>query len=122
MCWLILRLDRIPRYGRIYRYDTDTKESSMHWRYQKRGLWGFNFLDNIEWLHEYVDETIDWNELPVWYPTQNYTEYKIYSSANWREDLRWRRRMGIWPKPTKHYVRVSYRRYVDEASLDRTGG
>lgn len=96
---MILRFDRIPRYGRIYTYNSKTKESTMHWRYQDHGLWGFYLLDNLGWLHDYVGEAMD-----------RYGRYEIYNNANWRQELKSRRRIGIWPKPTEHYVRVSHRR------------
>jgi hypothetical protein len=48
VCRLILKLDRIPRYGRVYRLRPlpEVKE----WRYMKRGLWGFYLLDRFDWL------------------------------------------------------------------------
>src|SRR6188474_1984131 len=63
LCNWILKLDRIPRYGRLYTYERDPSDPSaplklgkVEWTYQKIGHWGFYFLDRIGWLWPYEDE------------------------------------------------------------------
>jgi hypothetical protein len=50
-CWLVLRLDRIPRYGRtyVYRKGVDGRRiwGPAQWRFQRNGRWGMNLL--IDW-------------------------------------------------------------------------
>jgi hypothetical protein len=77
LCHLILQLDRIPRYGRLYpafgpgglfeRLDAQAKglpvpARKAKWRYMKYGRWGLNLLDKIGLLWPYVDTTNPFGE------------------------------------------------------------
>lgn len=56
MCWVcfqIHRLDKIPRYGRLY--PLKPPGSKPHWRYMKRGWWGLYLLDDLGLLWAYID-------------------------------------------------------------------
>lgn len=59
VCWLILLLDRIPRYGRVYEYRPGNPDGTPKklWLYQKRGLWGFYLLDRLNWLDLFIRES-----------------------------------------------------------------
>lgn len=61
LCKQIERLDRIPRYGRLYTWSRDMppEQWEKSWEWQKLGRWGSNFLDSIGWLMWYYD-TIGW--------------------------------------------------------------
>lgn len=107
LCRFILKLDRIPRYGRGYTLTKDTVYTpdghiadNPTWKYQKYGLWGFYFLDDIGWLHEFMDLTKG-RHVP------GCKVYQIYKSPNWREDFKWRRRLGVWPKVARRKYRIS---------------
>lgn len=123
LCRLILKLDRIPRYGRLYIWKRERQGWSQPiWKYQKRGMWGFYLLDNIGWLHDYMDETIDWSEVPnLRFRTPGLKVYRIYKAPNWRQLLKARRRQGVWPKAAKTPWRFSRTRWIDETPLDRAG-
>ena len=55
-CGLIVQLDRIPRYGRTYTINRDTRSiSKAQWRYFRRGHWGMNILDNLGLFWPYLD-------------------------------------------------------------------
>lgn len=109
LCRQIFKLDRIPRYGRYYTYNGETKEvSPAKWMYEKYGLWGFNFLDNIGWLHDYIDEIFIFPR-----PPRGYKHYYIDKSADWRSTLKLRRELGIWDLVPRHNrTRSSIRRHV----------
>lgn len=47
-CLAVLKLDRIPRYGRVY-------DGRMRWQYQRMGLWGLDLLDWCGLLAPYLD-------------------------------------------------------------------
>jgi hypothetical protein len=60
-CWLVLQLDRIPRYGRLYscdivEVDGDLKmvNKTVKWRYQKFGRWGWDLLSRMKLLWPYL--------------------------------------------------------------------
>lgn len=62
LCRVILVLDRIPRYGRTYTllaapHDVEEKYtfSKARWGFERRGYWGFNLLDRIGWLDQFID-------------------------------------------------------------------
>lgn len=55
VCRSILLLDRIPRYGRVYRIRP--LPETMEWRYMKRGMWGFYLLDRLGWLDLLIAES-----------------------------------------------------------------
>jgi len=59
LCRLILLLDRIPRYGRVYQYRPGNPDGTPGklWLYQKRGMWGFYLLDTLDWLDLLEQET-----------------------------------------------------------------
>lgn len=61
-CRLVLRLDRIPRYGRLYPWDgpggvreridarfegRPVPKRVTNWRYMRHGRWGMNLLDHM---------------------------------------------------------------------------
>jgi hypothetical protein len=48
VCRLILKLDLIPRYGRIIRLRPLPEVTQ--WRYMRYGFWGFYLLDRFDWL------------------------------------------------------------------------
>ena len=71
-CRQVLRLDRIPRYGRLYPWSgpggvknrMDAKDQGLpmprrtvHWRYRRRGYWGFHLLGRMGLLDDYIDVT-----------------------------------------------------------------
>jgi hypothetical protein len=63
LCNLILKLDRIPRYGRLYSYKRDPSDPSgplklgkAEWTWQKYGRWGFYILDRLGWLWPHIAE------------------------------------------------------------------
>jgi hypothetical protein len=59
-CWTIMRLDYIPRYGRMYRTVEPIRVgkpivwTKPEWHYMKRGLWGFRLLNRIGLLGKYL--------------------------------------------------------------------
>ena len=59
-CNLVLKLDWIPRYGRLYPYEVGPKgrliRAKPEWTYQRRGRWGMYFLDRIDLLWPWVEE------------------------------------------------------------------
>lgn len=55
VCRLILLLDQIPRYGRVYRLRP--LPETMEWRYMRRGMWGFYLLDRFNWLDLFMMES-----------------------------------------------------------------
>jgi hypothetical protein len=71
-CYLVMQLDRIPRYGRLYplrgpggvRDQIEAKHEgrpiprrAVHWRYQRRGRWGMNLLQRMGLMWRYFDAT-----------------------------------------------------------------
>lgn len=62
LCRLIMRLDRIPRYGRLYEVrppwddDDDVALGPAQWTWQHHGRWGLNLLDRLGLLWQYIDE------------------------------------------------------------------
>lgn len=58
-CHIVLQLDRIPRYGRLYTYHGSLKREDMtkHWEWQRRGRWGMNLLDRMGLMWKYIDAT-----------------------------------------------------------------
>lgn len=58
-CWLVLQLDRIPRYGRsyVYRKDEDGKRvwGPAEWSWQRNGRWGMNILIDMKLFFRYID-------------------------------------------------------------------
>lgn len=62
--YLIMYLNYIPRYGRIYtlvRNSTgrfSTKDFDKRWEWQRHGMWGLNFLDRCfpRQLSRYIDD------------------------------------------------------------------
>lgn len=59
LCRCVMQLDRIPRYGRLYRLRTETRtvDKKPHWEWQRRGRWGMNLLDRMGLLWKYIDHT-----------------------------------------------------------------
>jgi hypothetical protein len=70
LCRLILKLDHIPRYGRLYpafgpgsvfeRLDAEDKglpvpPRKVEWRYMRYGRWGLDLLDKVDLLWPYID-------------------------------------------------------------------
>ncbi len=60
-CWTVLKLDYIPRYGRLYSIElgkvggrTRIVSKSVKWKYQKFGRWGFNMLVKLKLLWPYL--------------------------------------------------------------------
>lgn len=62
LCRAVCHLDRIPRYGRLYRYDGDPSglrvrsKWTKQWRYQRNGRWGMNLLIHWGLFWRFVDE------------------------------------------------------------------
>ncbi len=57
-CKVVSYLDYIPRYGRLYRWDTETDkiDKKPHWRFMWHGHWGLDILDDMGLLWKYIDE------------------------------------------------------------------
>lgn len=55
VCRLILLLDWVPRYGRVYQLDPPPQ--TMRWQVMSRGMWGFYLLDRVGWLDLFIDES-----------------------------------------------------------------
>jgi len=56
LCWSISQLDRIPRYGRTYSVDRETRKiSKPQWRYFRHGHWGMYMLDKLGLFWPYLD-------------------------------------------------------------------
>jgi hypothetical protein len=62
-CWWVLQLDRIPKYGRYYRFDRVTRslDKKPRWSFQRHGRWGMNLLIKWKLFGRYIDymEEID---------------------------------------------------------------
>jgi hypothetical protein len=71
-CHLVMQLDRIPRYGRLYpmrgpggvkdrieaRHEgRPVPKKAVSWRYQRRGRWGMNLLRRMGLFWRYLDAT-----------------------------------------------------------------
>lgn len=62
LCTWILRLDRIPRYGRLYEVkppwddDGNFTRGPAQWTWQRYGHWGLALLNRLGWTWQYVDE------------------------------------------------------------------
>jgi hypothetical protein len=66
LCNMILYLDRIPRYGRLYRLEDipedpdsmtrDWKKAAAIWTWQRHGHWGINLLDRMGLMWRWLDE------------------------------------------------------------------
>ena len=63
-CRVVMQLDRIPRYGRLYRMPRDPETGKLYrstslmikeWRWQRRGRWGMNLLDKMGLFWPYLD-------------------------------------------------------------------
>lgn len=74
-CRQVMRLDAIPRYGRLYPWDgpggvKDRLEAAdegrpipkkvVHWRFMRRGHWGLHLLDKLDLLWPYLDTIQPW--------------------------------------------------------------
>lgn len=65
VCRSILLLDRIPRYGRLYKVNMTVLRAGgdwlkcliPEWRYMKRGYWGMNLLNRFGWLDLFIMES-----------------------------------------------------------------
>lgn len=62
-CRVVMRLDWIPRYGRLYRYEGVDEEGDMklgpaRWEWQRRGRWGMYLLDRMGLLWWFIDEGV----------------------------------------------------------------
>jgi len=62
LCRVVLLLDAIPRYGRLYQWlglddNGDVKMGNARWTWQRRGRWGLNLLDHFGLLWRYIDAT-----------------------------------------------------------------
>lgn len=59
-CWCVLQLDRIPRYGRYYRYlkaeDGSRTWGPAEWRFERNGRWGMNLLIDWKLFFRYIGE------------------------------------------------------------------
>lgn len=62
LCRVILLLDLIPRYGRLYDVVPDAKDTGhrnlgpSRWTWQRRGHWGLNILERFRLLWPYLKE------------------------------------------------------------------
>jgi len=58
---LIGILNNIPRYGRLYKWDSKTHktETRPQWRYMKNGHWGLNLISNTNLFWSWVDRHTD---------------------------------------------------------------
>jgi len=72
LCHQVLRLDKIPRYGRLYPWagpggvkdcldakgeGRPTPKRAVEWRYRRHGYWGFHLLGRLGLLDDYIDAT-----------------------------------------------------------------
>lgn len=70
-CHIVARLDRIPRYGRLYKLsrDADGKwdfdNRICEWRYQRHGYWGLHILTNMGLFWAFQDELERWAVLKI---------------------------------------------------------
>lgn len=55
--WCLCQLDKLPRYGRSYRYDSTMHrlERKPTWRRQCRGFWGLNLSHRLGLDSRYLD-------------------------------------------------------------------
>jgi hypothetical protein len=51
----VLKLDYIPRYGRIYPMKGDKLPDRGYWKWQPQGMWGLALLDNLGVLDEALE-------------------------------------------------------------------
>lgn len=71
-CRQVMRLDRIPRYGRLYPWSgpggvkdrLDARDEgrpipkkAVDWRYMRHGRWGMYLLDKVGLFWPYLDAT-----------------------------------------------------------------
>ena len=63
-CWLVCKLDRIPRYGRTYYLHIKTRTiTAPEWKYMRRGYWGTYMLDRLGLFMPYLDYlNPDWGD------------------------------------------------------------
>lgn len=57
-CKVVVQLDRIPRYGRLYRKVRRPEgwvSMPAEWTWQRRGRWGLNLLSRMGLLWPYID-------------------------------------------------------------------
>jgi hypothetical protein len=76
LCSLIARLDRIPRYGRLYPLrprDPDNLVGPARWTWQRRGHWGLNLLNRLGLLWQYIDEA-EWRHNAASRPVRGRTD------------------------------------------------
>lgn len=81
-CWIVLQLDRIPRYGRLYKWDSKNSRTFKKpiWKFMKNGRWGFHLLDKMNLLWPYIYETNpDLREAETYYcPTSGDIEHSTH--------------------------------------------
>lgn len=74
-CKVVLLLEWIPRYGRLYSFDPSwyeedadvTKTSAtVRWRWMRRGCWGINLLSKLNLLWPYIDHYERLQPTDVW--------------------------------------------------------
>lgn len=53
-CKLVLYLDLLPRYGRVYTWK-DGWLTGPQWMYMRRGCWGSHLLDRLGLLWPFID-------------------------------------------------------------------
>ena len=61
-CKAVFQLDRIPRYGRIYRLNRDRPDGRWErppatWCWQKNGRWGMHLLMDLGLFWPYLNAT-----------------------------------------------------------------
>jgi hypothetical protein len=74
-CHLVMQLDRVPRYGRLYPWNgpggvkdrieakhkgRPVPRKAVRWHYQRRGRWGMNLLQRMGLMWRYFDATQPW--------------------------------------------------------------
>lgn len=52
-CFLVSRLDYIPRYGRVYHLNPSLRTKTMKWEWQSNGRWGFYLLLDMNLFFAY---------------------------------------------------------------------
>jgi hypothetical protein len=64
-CRLIMLLEWIPAYRRMYIWNEEAQRfSDPHWRWfpPRRGMWGIAVLTRLNLFHRYLD-TLEWVEV-----------------------------------------------------------
>jgi hypothetical protein len=60
---MVMLLDYIPRYGRLYTFirfdENENMVTEKHWKWQKCGRWGLNLLNDMGLLWRYIDHCVE---------------------------------------------------------------